>query len=244
MSESDCPVPTGQSEEIADLPFLELIGCLWWLAQMSRLDIFVALQRASKWVAKPSTKLWRWLTRILKYLSGTRGYGLVYTRDAKAPPLKAFVDASFADESNCKSTAGWAFFVHGAVTAYDSVSIKRILTSSTEAECSALTIIGKENTWERRVYQEIMGISELPPTPIYGDNTASISMLTTGVTKRSRHYSIEWFKMKDLIELKELVVSWVPTGENLADFFTKKLPRERFCSLRDQLMGDAQEILV
>ena len=47
--------------------------------------------------------------------------------------------------------------------------------------------------------------------------------------------------MKDLIELKELVVSWVPTGENLADFFTKKLPRERFCSLRDQLMGDAQD---
>jgi hypothetical protein len=62
-------------------------------------------------------------------------------------------------------------------------------------------------------------------------------MLSSGVTKRSRHYSIEWFKMHDLIEQKELHVSWVPTGENLADFFTKKLPRERFCLLRDKLMG-------
>jgi hypothetical protein len=43
--------------------------------------------------------------------------------------------------------------------------------------------------------------------------------------------------MKDLVEHKELVVSWVPTGDNLADFFTKKLPRERFCQLRDRLMG-------
>ena len=48
MSESDCPVTTGQSEEIADLPFLKLIGCLWWLAQMSRLDhrsVSVAIRR-------------------------------------------------------------------------------------------------------------------------------------------------------------------------------------------------------
>ena len=115
---------------------------------MSRLDIFVALQRASKWVAKPSAKLWRWLVRILKYLSGTKHYGLVYTRDTVAPPLRAYVDASFADSADCKSTAGWVFQIHGAVTAYDSSTIKRVLTSSTEAECAALTVVGKENTWE------------------------------------------------------------------------------------------------
>src|SRR3954464_2421162 len=87
----------------------------------------------------------------------------------------------------------------------------------------------------------MMGIKELAPTPVYGDNTASIAMLSTGVTKRSRHYAIEWYKMHDLVEQKELKVSWVPTGENLADFFTKKLPRERFCLLRDQLMGGSSD---
>lgn len=126
----DLPETPAQVEEVADLPFLELIGCMWWLAQMSRLDIFVALQRASKWVAKPSAKLWRWLVRILRYLAGTKHYGLVFTRDAKAPPLKAFVDASFADDPECKSTAGWVYFVHGAVVAYDSTTIKRLVTRS------------------------------------------------------------------------------------------------------------------
>jgi hypothetical protein len=37
MVEEDLPVSQTQLEEIKDLPFLELIGCLWWLAQMSRL---------------------------------------------------------------------------------------------------------------------------------------------------------------------------------------------------------------
>jgi len=86
-----------------------------------------------------------------------------------------------------------------------------------------------------------MGIQQLAPTPVHGDNTASLSLLASGVTKRSRHFDIEWFKVKDLVEAGELVVSWVPTEDNLADFFTKKLARERFQLLRDKLMGDTKK---
>ena len=103
MSESDLPSTPAECKEIEDLPFLELIGCLWWLAQMTRLDIFVALQRASHWVAKPSMKLWRWLVRILKYLAGTKALGMVYTRNTTAPPLEVYVDAAFADNDGSKS---------------------------------------------------------------------------------------------------------------------------------------------
>jgi len=119
---------------------------------MTRLDIFIALQRASHWVAKPSVKLWRWLIRILKYLAGTKEFGIVYTRDSAAPPLSAYVDAAFADNPGCRSTAGWVYFINGCVTAYDSHTIKRVVTSSTEAECAGLTIIGKENMWQRQMY--------------------------------------------------------------------------------------------
>ena len=57
MTDADLPITTDDKAAIEDLPFLEVIGCLWWLARMTRLDIFVALQRASHWVAKPSMKL-------------------------------------------------------------------------------------------------------------------------------------------------------------------------------------------
>ena len=72
---------------------------------------------------------------------------------------------------------------------------------------------------------------------VHGDNTASISLISAGVTKRSCHFSIEWFYFKELVEQKELTVTWVVTGENLADFFTKKLAREKFVYFRDKLMG-------
>jgi len=120
--------------------------------------------------------------------------------------------------------------------AYESSTIKRVVTSSTEAECNALATVGKENTWERRIYAELKGV-DVGPTPIWGDNTASIAMIGAGMTKRSRHYAIEWHKVSDLVEAKEMSVQWVATQDNLADFFTKKLPRQRFVELRDKLMG-------
>ena len=114
--------------------------------------------------------------------------------------------------------------VHGGVgifhpwrlVAYDSSTIKRMVTSSTEAECTALTVIGKENSWQRQNYLDINGLGHLPPTIVHGDNTASISLTSSGVTKRSRHFVIEWFKVKDMGELK---VQWVPTDDNVAVVF-------------------------
>ena len=236
MQEADLPTSPEDKQAVQELPFYEVIGCLWWLAQMTRLDIFVALQRASHWVSKPSFKLWRWLVRILKYLSGTRSLGLTYRKVKGAPPLCAYVDAAFADNENRRSTAGWVFFVHGNVTAYDSHTIKRVVTSSTEAECSALTIVGKENQWQRQMYEALTGTS-INETPIHCDNTAAIALTTAGVTKRSRHFDIEWFKFQDLVENRELKVQWVPTDNNVADFFTKKLAPDKFTRFRDILMG-------
>ena len=95
------------------------------------------------------------------------------------------------------------------------------MTSSTEAECSALTIVGKENQWQRQMYAALTG-RPMSETPIHCDNTAAIALTTAGVTKRTRHFDIEWFKFQDLVENCELKVQWIPTDDNVADFFTQR----------------------
>ena len=99
--------------------------------------------------------------------------GLVYQRNTSSPPLQAYVDAAFADCDDFKSTAGWVFMVQCAVVAHDSITIKRVVTSSTEAECAALTVIGKENSCQRKMCMDLMGVPELAPTPVQGDNTTT-----------------------------------------------------------------------
>ena len=234
MRDQDLPTSIADKKAVENLPFMELVGCLWWLAQMTRPDILVALQQASKWTTKPSMKLWRWLMRILKYLAGTTKIGLTFNKSIQGPALQAFFDAAFANEHECRSTAGWIMYMHGSLIGYETTTIKRVVLSSTEAECNAMMLLGKENIWQRRLYKELMGIQELQPTQVKGDNAASLLLLDSGVTKRSKHFAIEWFKVKELVEEKEMEVEWVDGEHNLADFFTKKLPTTRFISLRNR----------
>jgi len=86
-------------------------------------------------------------------------------------------------------------------------------------------------------------VTNVPPTVVYGDNTSSITILDAGVTKRSRHYAIEWFLVQDRATEGELKVEWVPTEASLADFFTKKLPRARFIELRDSIMNCRDQVV-
>ena len=43
--------------------------------------------------------------------------------------------------------------------------------------------------------------------------------------------------MREMVEQGELVVPYVKSDDNLADFFTKPLPAKRFFSLRNKIMN-------
>ena len=92
-----------------------------------------------------------------------------------------------------RSTSEWVFLVDGAVVAYDSTAIKRVVTSSTEAECAAMTTVVRRTPGSARcisLYQgcrrylqpQYMGIIQvnLPPdnlTPTQPQRSTPVAMV-------------------------------------------------------------------
>jgi hypothetical protein len=228
-------------DEVKDYPFQSDIGSMWWLANISRPDIFFAVHRCSVWQNRPSRKLWRWLQQIKKYLAGSTSLGLVYKRSANSTPLlSGFADGAFASEDEVKSRIGWFFLVKGNLVSWASANPKRILTSSTEVECCGLSQFARENLWQRQLQMEL-GLFEVhAPTTVYEDNTASISMATNpGVPhKRSKHFGIEWAMFKEAVANGEIIPVHLPTEEQPADMLTKGLPPTKFILFRDRVMGN------
>jgi hypothetical protein len=226
--------------ELKDYPFQSDIGSLWWLANISRPDIFYAVHRCSKWQNRPSRKLWRWLLQIKKYLASTPSLGIVYQRStASTPLLSGFVDAAFAAEDGAVSRLGWFYLFKGNLISWISENPKRILTSSTEVECRGLSQFAKENIWQRQ-FQVELGLFKLDgPTMTYEDNTASILLSTNpGVPhKRSKHFGIEWAMFKEAVEQGEVIPVYVSTEEQPADILTKPLTFKKFTYFRDRVMG-------
>ena len=221
-----------------------MIGALWWLAQISRPDIFLPLHLCSKEVNQPSPSLLKKLQKIFSYLSTTRNYGLVYRRPSQdTPTLSAFVDAAFASEDGELSRVGYLFFHCGNLVSWTSENPKRVMTSSTEVECRGLVEVSKENVWHRQLHLELGLYSTSTPTIVFEDNTSTIHLINHQGTphKRSKYFGIEWSYVKQSVSLNEMKVEYVDTTRQRADFLTKSLPTPKFQEHRDVVMGNSEQ---
>lgn len=226
--------------DIRDYHYQSDIGSFWWLAQISRPDIFYAVHRASKYATNPSRKLWRWLQQIKKYLNGTISVGLVYQRSGtKTPLLSGFADAAYNGEFG-QSRTGYFFLCNGNLVSWGSENPKRVMTSSTEVECRALVQFSKENLWQRQFHGELGLFKTDGPTIVYEDNSASISLskIPGNHHKKSKHFGLEWSMFKESVEFGEIEPVFVKTDEQAADMLTKPLSARKFVYFRDLVMGE------
>jgi hypothetical protein len=244
LSESDLPKTKEEKREVDSLPIRNLIGRLWWLALISRPDIQCALHKCAVWQNRPSLALWKRLMHILRYLKSTKIYGLVYVRpnqnfhENSNFLLYAMSDSSFASEANHKSRYGYFFFCLGGLVSWVSHHSTRIMSSSTEAECHALTHCGKENIWEREFLQVLNIFKTLSPTVVYQDNKSAITLSTGGTChKRSKHFGLEFDLFREYVGLGEIFLEYRDTGSLPADMLTKSLPSSKFITFRDEIMG-------
>ena len=69
---------------------------------------------------------------------------------------------------------------------------------------------------------------------MYCDNKSAIAIAKNPVShERSKHISIKYHFIREAQEKGEIQLHYCQTGEQLAAIFTKALPREKFCYLRE-----------
>lgn len=215
------------------------VGSFWWLAQISRPDIFYAVHRCAKLINTPNLRLGQRIQKIKDYLELTPSLGVVFSRYDSPPTFSGYVDAAFAAEDGFASRVGYFYLFRGNLVSWSSENPSRVMTSSTEVECRALVHFGKENVWHRQLQKELGLFSVSNPTIVYEDNTASITLASSQGTphKKSKHFGIEWAFFKEAVELKEVKLMHVGTDVQAADMLTKSLTTPKFAEFRDMVMG-------
>ena len=72
------------------------------------------------------------------------------------------------------------------------------------------------------------------------DNSAALVIANDADDRyrpRTKHLCIKWHHFRDHVRRGSLSVKKVASKDNIADIFTKQVPRPQFCYLRDILMG-------
>jgi hypothetical protein len=194
------------------------VGCLMYAATSTRPDVAYAVHQLCKCLHKPTPDLLRETDHVLSYLARNPSLGLTYT--AEQTRLLGYADASW---ETAHSTSGWVVLWQCAALTWGSRKQKSIALSTCEAEIIALSEAAKDVVYLRKL---VKGLDAREPTP---SSLSTDSQSARDVSynpehhDRMKHVERRHFYVRDMVENFELVVPFVPTKENPADFFTKPM---------------------
>jgi hypothetical protein len=167
------------------------------------------------------------LKQVLRYLSGTRNYGITYTCVPEPFKFEGFADAAHKNRDDDKSTTGYVFIAAGGAITWRSGKQSVTATSSTEAEYIALWKGGKEISWLRNLYNELDQIQE-QPTAIMSDSTRAVAIARDPIFhKRTKHIDSNFHWVREKIEAGRFYPIQIRDEEQTANVMTKPLHADK-----------------
>lgn len=227
LTNDQSPKSEIEMEYMRKVPFREAIGSLMFAAIVSRPDIMFAVSQISRFLQNPGQKHWAAVKRILRYLQGTKDVGIVYNGDTS--DLKMYADADFAgDVDSRRSTSGYISILANGPITWCSQRQKCVARSTTEAEYVAASNAAREIVWLRALLQELTGKMN-EPTKLMMDNQSAIKLIKNAEHhKLTKHIDIKFHFIRECADNATLEAMYIPTHNQLADFLTKSLPRDKF----------------
>ena len=232
---AEASVHLSKSDELTkDRPFRAVIGSLLYTLG-SRPDVASAVRRCSQYAMYPSDKLWNALKVVMRYLSGTKGLGVVYEKEDEYY-VTAYSDSDYSSEEDRKSISGYVVYAQNGPIVWKSKKQPTVALSSCEAEYVALASTIQELLWVSMALTEL-GVKQSKPMKIYIDNQAAQRLAENPVNQdRTKHIDVRYHFIRQVIASGKVVLEYVDTKKNVSDLLTKSTSRKVFTTLVTELV--------
>ena len=213
--------------------YRSMIGSLLYLTA-SRPDITFVVGVCARYQAEPKVSHINQVKRILKYVSGTCDYGLLYSHDSSSI-LVGYCDADWAGSADDrKSTSGGCFFLGNNLISWFSKKQNCVSLSTTEAEYIAAGRSCSQMVWMKQMLSEYNVTQDV--MTLFCDNLSAINISKNPIQhSRTKHIDIRHHFIRELVEDKVITLEHVSIENQLVDIFTKALDAVQFENLRGRL---------
>jgi ABC-type taurine transport system substrate-binding protein len=137
-----------------------------------------------------------------------------------------------------RSTSGVVITMNGCAVMRGSRLQSIVATSAAEAEYIAGAMAVKDALWVRKILGDLYG--KVVCMKMCCDNQSAIHLMTqhtAGVSGRTKHVDLQYHFVRHRYQRGDIDVTYVSTGEQLADMFTKPLPGSVFEKAVQRVMG-------
>jgi len=227
---------TREGEEPCDKTrYAECVGGLLYISGVSRPDITTAASILARHMSNPAERHWTLAKHVMAYLKGTPTLGVVYSGGGSME-LQGYTDSEYGGDTDTRRCrGGYVFLLAGGAVAWQSKQQTVVATSTAEAEYIAGAGAARTATWLRRVCTELHGHPQ-PPVSLLCDNRATLHMAVNSAdSSRTKHIDIPYHFLRESVARGVVKPTFVPTGDNVADMFTKPLDRVKFAKFTQGL---------
>ena len=212
--------------------YQSICGALLYASTNTRPDIAFSTGLLCRAMGRPTPELFEAALRVLGYLYRNRHIGLRY--EASDQSLEGFSDSDWAVKH---STSGFTFHLGSATVSWSSKKQTTVALSSCEAEIMAGSEAAKEAIYLSSFLREL-GLDMSKPPPLKLDNKSAIDLAYNPEHhSKTKHIERRHYFIRECVENGKLRVPFVPTKDNVADFFTKPLTGKTFFDFRDKVMN-------
>ncbi|XP_019058447.1 PREDICTED: uncharacterized protein LOC109116814 [Tarenaya hassleriana] len=225
----------GLGEPLSDITsYRRLVGRLLYLT-LTRPDITFAVHKLSQFLSCPTTVHLQAAQRVVRYLKGNPGQGLLYSATSDIR-LNAFADADWAScPDSRRSTSGFCVFLGESLISWKAKKQTTVSRSSTEAEYRSLANVTCELVWLHNLLSDLHVVASGPAT-LYCDNKSAIYIASNPVFhERTKHIDIDCHLVREKLQSGFLKMLHVPSHNQLADLFTKQMQPALFSALLRKL---------
>ena len=222
-SKAQCPKNDAELKAMKEVPYLQALGSLIYLATCTRPDISYASELSKK-ASNPGETHWEGIKRVMIYLRGTSSYGISYGHTPTAANLVGYADASYAKcVDTRRSRYGGIYLFNGGPVEWKSKLTRTVALSSMEAEYIGACEFARIGVWLRRSLDEV-GFPQAEATPLGCDNKSAIIFGNDAIVQnRSRHIDTRYHYIREVINENKVALFYQPTSEIPADILTKPL---------------------
>eukprot|EP00253_Pinus_taeda_P016543 PITA_16543 len=168
LSSDDC------TKQVDATLYRQLVGSLIYL-MTTRPDLAYSVSVVNQFMSRPLDSHWNATKCVLRYLSGTCNYGLLYTHISDVT-LAGYSDSDCAGNlDDCRSITGYAFTIGSGVISWSSKKQSTVALSSCDTEYQALCAATCKAIWLRRLLSDA-GESQKEATSIKTDNQSTIKL--------------------------------------------------------------------
>ena len=214
--------------------FRSLVGSLLYLTA-TRPDLMYAASLLSRFMQSPSEAHFAAGKRILRYLRGTTDYGIFYKSNS-TEDLKGYTDSDWAGSvDDMKSTSGYTFFIGSGAISWNSRKQETVAQSTAEAEYIAASSAVSQVIWIRKILSDL-GCLTYGATTIYCDSKSAVAIAKNPVDHgRTKHIKVKYHFIREAEGTHQVSLIHCGSNEQVADIFTKPLPRDKFQHFRTAL---------